>query len=47
MIFDFKEYLNRTGEIGFVSKTVSSLIFVEGLPGATLHEVVVFESGDI
>ena len=47
MNHDFKSYLDTTGEVGFVNKTVSSLVYTDGLPGAKLEELVVFESGGV
>lgn len=45
MNHDFKSYLEATGEIGFVKRTVSSLVYSDGLPGVKLEELVIFESG--
>lgn len=42
-----EQFLSATGEIGFVEKVVSSLVYAQGLPGARQNEVVVFDSGDI
>lgn len=47
MKLDFETYLSKTGEIGFVERTISSLVYVQGLPGAKPEEVVVFENGEI
>ncbi len=47
MNHDFKSYLEITGEIGFVKKTVSSLVYTDGLPGAMLGELVIFEFGGV
>lgn len=41
---DFNHYLNSTGEIGYVEKTTSSIIYVSGLPKAKPGEVVLFET---
>ncbi len=46
MKFDFHSTLTQTGEVGFVERAVASLLYVEGLPGAGMNELVVFESGD-
>lgn len=43
----FSDYLNLTGEIGFVEKIFASLVYVQGLPGAHAEETIVFETGDI
>lgn len=47
MKFDFNHYLQKIGEIGFVERVVSSLIYTDGLPGAKPDELVVAESGDL
>lgn len=47
MNHDFKSYLETTKEVGFVNKTISSLVYTDGLPGAKLEELVVFESGGV
>lgn len=44
---DFNSYLAATGEVGFVDRVVSSLIYAQGLPGVRLEELVIFESGEI
>ena len=44
---DIEQFLSATGEIGFVEKVVSSLVYARGLPGARQNEVVVFDSGEI
>ena len=44
---DFDNFLNATGEIGFVERSLASLVYVNGLPGAGLQELVVFESGEV
>lgn len=46
MKFDFHSTLTKTGEVGFVEKAISSLLYAEGLPGARMNELVVLESGD-
>ena len=47
MRINFNECLQKTREIGFVDKAVSSLAYLQGLPGVTPEEVVVFESGEL
>ncbi|HUD44563.1 MAG TPA: F0F1 ATP synthase subunit alpha [Patescibacteria group bacterium] len=42
----FTDYLQSTGEIGYVNEAVSSLAYVSGLPGAKVNEVILFESGE-
>ena len=44
---DFNSYLASTGEVGFVDRVVSSLVYVQGLPGIRPEELVIFESGEI
>ena len=44
---DFNSCLTDTGEVGFVDRVVSSLVYVQGLPGIRLEELVMFESGEI
>ena len=43
----FENFLNKTGEIGYVKRISSSIVFCDGLPGVKLLEVVVFENGEI
>ena len=43
----FNDYLNESGEIGFVEEIVHSLAHVSGIPNAVAQELVVFENGDI
>lgn len=42
---DFKQYLDQTGEIGYVEKIVHSIVYVKGLPNVQTYEVVLFENG--
>jgi len=44
---DFNSYLTSTGEVGFVDRVVSPLVYIQGLPGIRLEELVMFESGEI
>jgi F-type H+-transporting ATPase subunit alpha len=43
----FTDYLAKIREIGFVEEATSSLAYVTGLPTAALHEVVLFETGEM
>ena len=43
---EFDDYLNKTGEIGFVVRVNHPWVYVDGLPGARPEEIVVFESGE-
>ncbi len=42
---EFASYLNTTGEVGYVRRAVSSLVYVEGLPSVRPYERVMFETG--
>lgn len=42
---DYKYYLDKYGEIGYVIKLVHSIAYVKGLPGVASSEVVFFEGG--
>ncbi len=44
---DYKNYLDKFGEIGYVDRVVHSIAYIEGLPGAISSEVVVFEKGGL
>ncbi len=44
---DFKYYLDKIGEIGFVQESLHSIVYVSGLPDAHPDEIVMFENGDI
>lgn len=43
----FKDYLEETQEEGVVEEIVHSVVYISGLPGATLSEMIIFESGAI
>ncbi|KKU55705.1 MAG: ATP synthase subunit alpha [Candidatus Amesbacteria bacterium GW2011_GWA2_47_11] len=43
----FKDYLEKTGEVGYVTRVVHEVVEVAGLPGVNLSETVVFESGQL
>jgi len=43
----FNKYLDEIGEIGYVKRISSSIVFCDGLPGVKLYEVVIFENGEI
>lgn len=42
----FNEYLNETGEIGYVKRVVNIIVYANGLPSVKPGEVVVFENGE-
>ena len=42
---EFAEYLNATGEVGYVHRVISSLAYVDGLPTIKPYERVLFENG--
>ncbi len=41
----FEEYLNASGEIGYVEEVSQSLVSVSGLPNAVPEEIILFEDG--
>ncbi len=43
---NFQDYLNETGEIGFVEAVNSTVITVSGIPFAKPQEIVILETGD-
>lgn len=43
----FQSYLDQIGEIGFVNEANESLAYVDGLPGLTPNELVLFETGEL
>jgi F-type H+-transporting ATPase subunit alpha len=43
----FQQYLTTTEEIGFVEACNQSIVYANGLPNATLQEIVVFENGEM
>jgi len=43
----FQNYLDETHEEGEVQEIIHSIVYVSGLPGATISEVIVFEKGQI
>lgn len=42
----FNDYLNETGEVGYVKKIVNVIVYADGLPSVKPGEVVIFESGE-
>ena len=42
----FTEFLQSSGEVGYVEEAFSSLAYVSGLPSASINEVVLFETGE-
>lgn len=46
-MIDFKDCLERTGEVGFVEQTFHSIVYVKGLPSIRPNELVIFENGDL
>jgi len=44
---DFNTYLNEIGEVGYIESIIHSVFYVNGLPGAKLHELVLAETGQI
>ncbi len=43
----FDEFLEKSGEIGYVSEVFTSIAYVSGIPSAHLSELVIFESGEL
>lgn len=43
----FQNYLDETHEQGVVEEIIHSILYVSGLPGATISEVVIFERGQV
>lgn len=43
----FRVYLEKIGEIGFVQESYSSLVYVNGLPNVKPGEIVIFETEDV
>jgi len=43
----FDDYLKKTGEVGYVVRSLQSLAYVEGLPGAKSSELIIFEDGNM
>ena len=43
----FAVYLEKTGEVGYVTQFSGSIIYANGLPGCHPEEVVIFETGEI
>ena len=39
------DYLNETGEIGYVNKVINVIVYVSGLPSVMPGELVIFENG--
>ena len=44
---DFKYYLDKNKEIGFVEKSLHTLVYISGLPRARPSEVIIFETGEV
>ncbi len=42
----FQHYLSTSEEVGFVEASNQSIVYVNGLPQATLQEIVMFETGE-
>lgn len=40
------DYLTETGEVGFVSKVINSIVHASGLPSVKPNELILFENGD-
>ncbi len=44
---DFNTYLKEIGEVGYVESIITSVFYVNGLPGAKLNELILAENGQI
>jgi len=44
---NFQQYLSATEEIGFVESSNQAIVYTNGLPSATLQEIVMFETGEL
>lgn len=44
---NFDDYLDKTGEAGFVSAVFHSIAYADGLPGAKIGEMILFEGGGV
>lgn len=44
---DFQKLLQITGEFGVITEVDHPIVYVEGLPGARMHELVFFENGEL
>ncbi len=42
---NFNDYLNETGEIGYVKKIINIIVYANGLPSVRPGELVIFENG--
>ena len=44
---NFEEYLKEIGEVGYIESIIHSVFYVNGLPGAKLHELILTETGQV
>ncbi len=44
---DFQYYLNNIGEIGYVARSLNSIVYISGLPKAHPNEIVIFENQEM
>ena len=42
---NFEDYLQETDEVGYIASVVHSIVYISGLPGAHLREMVIAEGG--
>lgn len=47
MTNQFSQILQSSKEVGSITQVFRSIVYVDGLPGATANEAVVFENGDM
>ncbi len=46
-MMQFDAYLKKFGEVGYVVRSLQSLVYVEGLPSVSPSELVVFDDGNL
>ena len=44
---NYKKSLEKSGEIGYVTQVIDTLVYANGIPGAKPDEIVVFETGEL
>lgn len=46
-MYDYKTCLEKIGEIGEVTEVLASIVYVDGLPGLSPNEIVIFQDGQL
>jgi len=44
---NFEYYLNKNEEVGYIKKVLGPIVYVDGLPGISQEEMVIFENGSL